>query len=345
VGEDIRIAVVGTGDWGAHLVRNFSSLPGARLAAVCDSDSARLQRTAAQYQGVDAVATVDEVARDPGLDAVVVAASAAQHHPIAKALLLGGKDVFVEKPLALSVPHAEELVRLARERERILMVGHLLLYHPGVRYLTDLVRRGDLGDLYYVTSQRVNLGKVRRDENALWSFAPHDLSVILHLIEDEPLDVAARGTAFLQKGVEDVVFLHLRFGGGRMAHVHVSWLDPNKRREFTVVGSRKMVVFDDMEGSEKIRIYDKGVDRVGEIVSYSEALTVRSGDILVPKISAQEPLRLECQHFVDCVRERRAPLTDGESGLKVVRVLAAAQASLESGGAPVPVKPQTAVVR
>jgi predicted dehydrogenase len=253
--------------------------------------------------------------------------------------------VFVEKPLALSVADAEELVKLARDRERILMVGHLLLHHPAVRYMKELVKNGELGDLYYITSQRVNLGKVRQDENALWSFAPHDLSVILHLLEDEPMDVAARGSAFLQGGVEDVVFLHLRFPGGRMAHVHVSWLDPHKLRQFTLVGSRKMVVFDDMEASEKIRVYDKGVDRGNQFVSYSDALTVRSGDIVLPRISLQEPLRIECQHFVDCIRERRTPLTDGEGGLAVVRVLAAAQASLEAGGAPISVRPQTAETR
>jgi len=207
------------------------------------------------------------------------------------------------------------------------------------------VQQGELGDLYYVTSQRVNLGKVRKDENALWSFAPHDLSVILHLLEAEPIDVAARGSAFLQAGVEDVVFLHLRFPDGKMAHVHVSWLDPHKLRQFTVVGSRKMVVFDDMEASEKIRVYDKGVDRGNQFVSYSDALTVRSGDIVLPRISLQEPLQIECQHFIDCIRERKAPITDGESGLAVVRVLAAAQASLAAGGAPMALRPATAATR
>ncbi len=343
--QDIGIAVVGTGDWGANLVRNFAALPGARLMRLCDSDAARLERTAAKYPQARPASRVEEVAGDPDVQAAVVSASAVQHHALTRTLLQAGKDVFVEKPLALSVSDAEELVSLARERQRILMVGHLLLHHPAVRYVKDLVARGELGDLYYITSQRVNLGKVRRDENALWSFAPHDLSVILHLLEGEPIDVAARGSAFLQNGVEDVVFIHLRFPGGRMAHVHVSWLDPHKLRQFTVVGSRKMVVFDDMEASEKIRVYDKGVDRGGQIVSYSDALTVRSGDIVLPKIPLQEPLKLECQHFVDCVRERTTPLTDGTSGLAVVRVLAAAQASLEAGGVPMPVRPQAAVAR
>ena len=342
--QQIAVAVVGTGDWGANLVRNFASLPGARLAALCDADAERLRRTAARHGGVRAFERVEDVAADPEIQAAVVSASAASHHALARTLLLAGKDVFVEKPLALSVVHAEELVTLAAQQQRILMVGHLLLYHPAVRYLKDLVQRGELGDPYYVTSQRLNLGKVRRDENALWSFAPHDLSVILHLMGMEPLDVAARGSAFLQPGVEDVVFLHLRFPQGRMAHVHVSWLDPHKTRKFTVVGSSKMAVFDDMEASEKIRIYDKGVDRAGEIVSYSEALTVRSGDIMIPRVDLQEPLRLECLHFLECVRERKTPLSDGASGLSVVRVLAAAQASLEQGGAPVALTRQTAGV-
>ena len=339
--DPIGIGVVGTGDWGANLVRNFASLPEARLVALCDTDPKHLARTAARYPGARAVADVAEIAGDPAVRAVVVSASAVSHYPVARAMIEAGKDVFVEKPLALQVDQAEALVRLARERERVLMVGHLLLYHPGVRYLKELVRSGDLGDVLYIYSQRVNLGKVRRDENALWSFAPHDLSVILHLLEVEPLDVVARGSAFLQGKVEDVVFVDLRFPGGRIAHVHVSWLDPHKLRKFTVVGSRKMVVFDDMEASEKIKIYDKGVDRGGEVVSYGDSLTVRSGDILIPRISLQEPLTLECRHFLECVRDRRTPLTDGADGLRVVKVLAAAQASLDAGGTPVAIAPAT----
>ncbi len=262
------------------------------------------------------MASLEELAARPDVQGVVVAASAVSHYTLARTLLEAGKDVFVEKPLALSVAHAEELVRIARERGRILMVGHLLLYHPAVRYLKDMVERGELGDLFYIYSQRVNLGKVRRDENALWSFAPHDLSVVLHLLGMEPIDVVARGSAFLQGAVEDVVFVDLRFPDGKLAHVHVSWLDPHKLRKFTVVGSRKMVVFDDMEASEKVRIYDKGVDRAGEVVSYGDALTVRSGDILIPRISLQEPLRLECQHFVDCVRDHRRRSPTGRAACR-----------------------------
>ena len=341
--ETIGIAVVGTGDWGANLVRNFARLPGARLVALCDAEPARLAKAAAQYPGVRALADVAEVCAASDIQGAVVSASAVSHYPLAKQLLEAGKDVYVEKPLTLQVAHAEELVRIARERSRILMVGHLLIYHPGVQYLKRLVTEGALGDLYYIYSQRVNLGKVRRDENALWSFAPHDLSVILHLLGEEPIDVVARGSAFLQGSVEDVVFVDLRFPGGKLAHVHVSWLDPHKLRKFTVVGSRKMVVFDDMEASEKIRVYDKGVDKGGQIVGYGDALTVRSGDILIPQISLGEPLTLECRHFVECIRDRKTPLTDGADGLRVVKVLAAAQASLDAGGAPVALSSLTAV--
>lgn len=345
--EPVGIAVIGTGDWGANLIRNFARMPGATLAGLCDADAQRLQKTVAQYPGTRAFSHVDEVCAARDVQGVVVSASAVSHHPLARQLLEAGKDVYVEKPLALEVAHAEELVRIAEQKNRILMTGHLLLYHPAVQVLKRMVTQGELGDLYYLYSQRVNLGKVRRDENALWSFAPHDLSVILHLLDEEPLDVVARGSAFLQGKVEDVVFVDLRFSRGRMAHVHVSWLDPHKLRKFTVVGSQKMVVFDDMEASEKLRIYDKGVDRgaanAGQVLSYGDSLTVRSGDILIPKISLQEPLQIECRHFVDCVRERKTPLTDGRDGLRVVRVLAAAQASLDQGGTPVPVAREAGV--
>jgi predicted dehydrogenase len=341
--EPVGIAVVGTGDWGANLIRNFANLPGARLVALCDLDAARLARSVAQYPQARAVPNPAEIASAPDVQAVVIAASAVSHHPLAKAMLEAGKDVYVEKPITLEVTHAEELVRIAREKNRILMVGHLLIFHPAVRYLKDLVTRGDLGEVLYVYSQRVNLGKVRKDENALWSFAPHDLSVMLHLLDAEPVDVAARGSAFLQKGVEDVVFVDIRFPGGKQAHAHVSWLDPHKLRKFTVVGSQKMAVFDDMDASEKIRIYDKGVDRAGQVVSYGDALTVRSGDILIPKVSLQEPLRIECQHFVECVRDRKRPATDGVGGLQVVKVLDAAQRSLDAGGVPMTVAPLAGV--
>ncbi len=334
----VRLAQVGTGDWGANLVRNFAALPDAELALVCDTDPDRLSRAARMAPAARATADPLEAASDPDIQAVVIAAPAASHFSLARLFLEAGKDVYIEKPMTLRAAEAESLVTLAERGSRILMVGHLLLYHPAVTRLSEILESGELGDLRYVYSQRTNLGKVRRDENALWSFAPHDLAVLLHLIGQEPSDVSARGEAFLQGGIEDVVFLDLRFAGGQLGHVHVSWLDPHKVRRFTVVGSRKMAVFDDQEPTEKLRIYDKGVD-AGEFVDYARSLSVRSGDIWVPRIDPTEPLRLECRHFVECVRTRRRPRTDGREGLRVVRVLEAATRSLERDGAPVTLAP------
>jgi predicted dehydrogenase len=332
----VSLALVGTGDWGSNLLRNFATLPSARVVAVCDADAARLERAQAVVPAAEALVEARALLRLPQLEAVVIAAPARDHAPLARLFLEAGKDVFVEKPFTLDVADAEALVALAEARGRILMVGHLLIHHPAVRKLQALVDEGELGRVHYVYSQRVNLGRVRSDENALWSFAPHDLSVMLHLLGGEPVEVSARGASFLQRGIEDVVFASLSWADGRMAHAHVSWLDPHKVRRFTVVGSRRMAMFDDMEPAEKVRIYDKGVDPApGEVVDFARAMTVRQGDVLIPRIDGAEPLRLECQHFIDCVRSRRTPRTDGRDGLRVVRVLAAAQASLEARGAPV----------
>jgi predicted dehydrogenase len=334
--EPVSLALVGTGDWGANLLRNFAQLPSVRVVAVCDADPARLERARKVVPQATAVNDARALLDVPGLEAVVVAAPAPAHAALTRLFLEAGRDVYVEKPFTLDVGDAEALVALAEAKGRILMVGHLLIHHPAVKKLKALVDQGELGTVHYVYSQRVNLGRVRSDENALWSFAPHDLSVMLHLLGGEPVEVSARGAAFLQKGVEDVVFASLSWADGRMAHVHVSWLDPHKVRRFTVVGSRRMAMFDDMEPSEKVRVYDRGVDPApGEFVDFARAMTVRQGDVLIPKLDGAEPLRLECQHFIDCVRSRKAPLTDGRDGLRVVRVLAAAQASLEAHGAPV----------
>jgi predicted dehydrogenase len=241
----------------------------------------------------------------------------------------------VEKPLALSVQEGEELIQLAQERKRILMVGHLLLYHPAILKLKEYVEKGEIGDLYYLYSTRVNLGKVRREENALWSFAPHDLSVALSFFGTLPSRVSATGESYLREGIFDVVFVSLHFPKKKMAHIHVSWLDPHKIRKITLVGSKKMVVFDDMESTEKIRLYDKGVDYQPAFASFSESLTLRVGDVHIPRVNAKEPLKEECKHFIECVIERKNPLTDGENGLQVLRVLDAAQKSLEQGGKPI----------
>jgi predicted dehydrogenase len=244
-------------------------------------------------------------------------------------VLEAGKDCFVEKPLAQRAGEAERLCELAESRERVLMVGHLLEYHPGVEALAELVRSGEVGDPYYIYSQRLNLGKLRADENALWSLGAHDVTVILTLAGETPTEVSARGSSFVRQGVEDVVFAHLSFPSGLAAHMHLSWLDPHKERRVTVVGSRRMATFDDMALEHKLTIYDKGFDPDAD--SYGEYIT-RSAGARSPAISNREPLRIECEHFVDCVRTRSAPRSDGASGLRVVRVLEALQSSLEAGG-------------
>ncbi len=266
----------------------------------------------------------------------MIATSAKTHYELVKKALLHDKHVYVEKPFTLNVTEAEELVKLAEEKDKILMVGHLLEYHPAVEKLKELIDNGELGKIYYLYSQRVNLGKIRQDENALWSFAPHDISIILYLLGTEPVNISARGNAYLQDKIEDVVFMSLYFPGRVMAHFHLSWLDPHKIRKLTIVGSEKMAVFDDMESEEKVRIYDKGVTRKNkDFVSYDEFLTLRFGDIFIPHITMAEPLKRECQHFLNCIKENKAPRSDGRDGLRVVKVLAAAQKSLERGGEPV----------
>jgi len=235
----------------------------------------------------------------------------------------------------LSVIEAEEIVALADDRHQVLMVGHLLEYHPVVQKLKDMIDSGELGEIRYIYSQRLNLGTVRVDENALWNFAPHDISVILYLLSLSPSDVSARGQSYLQEGIEDVVFLTLNFAGKAMGHVHVSWLDPHKTRRITIVGSRRMAVFDDLEANEKLKIYDKGAEVNMNYDTFAEYVGLRFGDITVPYIRVGEPLRVECEHFLDCVRERKTPLSDGQDGLRVVRVLDAANRSLADNGSPI----------
>jgi len=328
----IVLGQVGLGYWGPNLLRNFQALSDARVKAICDLDVAALARAGERYPELLRTTEYADLLRDPEIGAVVVSSSAVSHYRLARAALEAGKHVFVEKPIALHQDEAETLIRLADERGLVLMVGHLLLYHPAVTRLKELLNDGQLGEVYYLYSERRNLGKVRHDENAMWSLAPHDIAVALYLLGEMPTAVSAHGQAYLQPSIEDTVFFTLRFADGRLAHSHVSWLDPHKVRRLTVVGSRKMAVFDDVEPSEKLRIYDKGVDRMPEYDSYGDALTLRFGDIYVPHLEMQEPLRLECQHFVECVAHGRRPLSDGRNGLAVLRVLEGLQRSLDSEG-------------
>jgi predicted dehydrogenase len=330
----INIAVVGAGAWGKNHVRVFSEIPNVRLKYICDSDPSRLTQLQKLYPHSEMVEGAAPILQDPEIKGVVIASSAISHYPLAKASLLAGKDVLVEKPMAMKSEEAKEMAEIAERERRILMVGHLLVYHPVVDRLREMVCSGAMGKIYYIYTQRVNLGVIRQDENALWSFAPHDISVILYLIDEEPVAVTAHGESYIQKGIEDVVFVSLRFSDGKMANIHLSWLDPHKLRKVTIVGSEKMVVFDDMESSEKLKIYDKGVKNLS-YDTYGEYLSLRFGDITIPNVKMVEPLRAEAEHFIQCIESRKEPKTGGRDGLRVINILMAAQQSLANKGAPV----------
>jgi predicted dehydrogenase len=322
----VRVGVVGLGYWGPNLARNFDELAGAELRWVCDSSEVARARWSAAFARARVAADLGELLDDPELDAVAVATHVPAHAELALRVLEGGKHCFVEKPLAVSTAEAERVVDAARELDRVLMVGHLLEYHPGVDKLKELAAAGELGAIRYLYSNRLNLGRLRADENALWSLGAHDVSVVLRLAGEEPYECRAVGESYMREGVEDVVFCYLRFPSGVVAHLHLSWLDPHKERRLTVVGSRRMATFDDMELERKVTVYDKGFDQ--SFSSYGEYIA-RSGDIWSPRVSNEEPLRIECRHFVECVRSGAQPRSDGEAGLRVVRVLEALQRSLE----------------
>ena len=329
------IAVVGVGGWGKNLARNYFQMPDVDLRYICDLDEQRLQALAVQMPGSTMTRDFQVLLEDSALDAVVIATTGPTHYELCLRALNANKDVYVEKPFVLRSSEAIELTRLADARGRILMVGHLLEYHPVVIELKRLIDSGELGTVRYIYNQRLNLGTVREDENALWNFAPHDISSILFLLGRQPVDVAARGQCYLRRGVEDVVFLSMYFDDRVMASVHVSWLDPHKVRRMTIVGSKKMAVFDDLEPTEKLKIYDKGAEQGEGYESFAEYVGLRFGDIRIPWIKVGEPLRHECSHFIECIRTRARPISDGDDGIRVVKVLEAADESLRRDGEPV----------
>jgi UDP-2-acetamido-3-amino-2,3-dideoxy-glucuronate N-acetyltransferase len=320
------VAVVGCGYWGRNLVRNFGQL--GALRAVCDANADTLARLPLE-PGVRRVARFDEILADQTIDAVVLATPAAMHADQARQAIEHGKHLFVEKPLALRFSDGVEIVRRAETRGRVLMVGHILEYHPAVALLKRLVHDGELGRIWYIYSNRLNLGKVRQEENILWSFAPHDLSVITSLTNAEPVSVSAIGSNYLQDGIADVTITNLAFANGVNAHIFVSWLHPYKEQRLVIIGDRKMAVLDDTVREGKVRIYDKGID-------WKDGVPVprrTSETTLFPE--EVEPLRIECAHFLDCVRNGRTPLTNGANALTVLRLLEASQLSLDRGGVPV----------
>ncbi len=330
----VRIGAVGFGYWGPNIVRSVARIPEAELVAVCDASEANRAKAGAAHPAVPTVDSLDRLLADFELDAVVIAAPAPRHFAMASQVLDAGKHCFVEKPLTLTSAEAHELVRLAQARQRTLMVGHLMEYHGAIEYLRDIVASGELGEILYVYAQRLNLGKVRSEENAFWSLAPHDVSMVLFLLGEAPDRVSANGASYLHEGVEDVVFANLHFPSGKTANIHVSWLDPHKTRKITLVGSKKMAVFDDMEPTDKVWIYDKGV-APADALGYGEDLMLRFGDIRVPHIKMGEPLLAEMRHFVDCCATGATPRSDGWDGLRVVQVLEGVGESMRAGGAPV----------
>ena len=325
--QKITVGVAGLGYWGPNLARNFAGLEDCELRWVADRSPQARERAARQFPGVRVGEDLDALLADSELDAVVLATPAPDHAAHAVAVLEAGKHCFVEKPLAQSVADAERAVAAAQRSGRQLMVGHLLEYHPGVRKLKELTDGGELGRIYYIYGNRLNLGKLRADENALWSLGAHDVSVVLALAGEEPSEAVAHGEAYVRAGVEDVVFCYLRFPSGLAAHLHLSWLDPHKERRFTVVGAQRMATFDDMAVEGKITVYDKGFDEAP--AGYGEWVT-RSGGTYAPRLDSVEPLRLECQEFIDSIREDRPARSDGASGLRVVRVLERLENSLKS---------------
>jgi predicted dehydrogenase len=324
-GRTTAVGIAGLGPWGNNLVRNFREL--ADLRWLCDIDAEKRARFAAPYPNARLTADFDELLADESVEAVVVATPVPTHHELARRALEADKHVLVEKPPAMRGAEMEELYELAEERARVLMPGHLLLYHPGVRKLKELVDSGELGEVLCIYGNRQNLGTIRTNENALWSLGVHDLSVLLYLIDEEPSELWAHGNAFLNPGVEDVVFCYLRFPSGKIAHMHLSWLDPHKIRRITVVGRDKMAEFDDMELERKVTVYDKAPEQPTR--THGEWQT-RTGDIYSPKIPNAEPLRIECEHFLRLVAGEGDRLRAARDGLVVVRALEQLQASLEA---------------
>lgn len=340
--KQIKVGVVGCGYWGPNLVRNFRSLPDCSLKVMCDIDEQRLEHLRSLYPGVEGTTDCRHMLNGVGLEAVVIATAVKLHYPLAKASLLAGKHTFIEKPMASSSQECEELVEIARRKGVVLMTGHTFLYSPAVRKIKEIVESGDIGDIRYISARRLNLGLFQKDINVAWDLAPHDISIIQYIMGEQPVSVNCRGSAHITPGVEDVTTMCLSFRGQRTAIIHSSWLDPRKVREMTIVGSRRMIVYDDVAPLEKIRIFDARVERPPHYDTFGEfQYAYHYGDVHIPYLKQEEPLKVECQHFLDCIRQGTTPVTDGKQGLELVQILEASSESLRRGGGPVelPYKP------
>jgi predicted dehydrogenase len=337
--KNVNVGVVGCGYWGPNLIRNLSQTNDCQLKLLCDVSEQRLAHMRRLYPDVPGTTSFDESLNGAGLDAVVIATPVRFHYDMAKAALLAGKHVFIEKPMARSTAECLELVDLAQKLGRVLMVGHTFLFSSPVRKMKEIIDHGDIGEIRYICSRRLNLGLFQKDINVAWDLAPHDISIILHLLESVPQSVACSGTCHITDGIEDVTNLYLEFKKKRCAMIHSSWLDPRKVREMTVVGSRRMIVYDDNEPLEKLKIFDTRVEVPPHYDTFAEfTYAYHYGDAYIPYVKQEEPLKLECQHFIDCIQEGRVPLTDGRKGMEVVEVLEAASASLRQHGAASPLR-------
>ncbi len=328
----LQFGVIGYGYWGPHLVRNLSALPDSSVTWIADADTGRLTHAQAHYRHARLARDAHEVFKSD-VDAVVIATPVHTHYGLARAALLADKHVFVEKPLAVHVSEVEELVALAEERGRVLMVGYTFLYHKAVQELRQMITRGQLGNIYYVDAHRLNLGLFHKDVNVLWDLAPHDLSMLRYLFDVDPVSVRATGAAHIQPGIHDVVYIHLRYGDGMLAHLQLSWLHPSKVRTFTVVGDQRMVIYDDVEPQDKIRLYNRGVERPAHSTTFEEfQLSYRTGEITIPSLQWAEPLQVACEHLAHCIRTGQQPLGSGLWSLSITRTLAAIQQSLDLEG-------------
>jgi predicted dehydrogenase len=335
---NLKIGVIGCGYWGPNLIRNFVELPGSDVVAVADLDQERLSSICERFPQVQVTTREYRELFNLGLDGVVIATPPHTHYRIARDCLAQGLNILVEKPITLNSDDAYKLKQFADEQNLVLMVGHTFEYNPAVRVLKELIDSGDLGEIHYVDAVRVSLGLYQMKANVLWDLAPHDVSILRYILGTDPVSVSAHGACFIHEGISDVVYATMKFPGRIMAHMRLSWLDPRKTRQITVVGSKKMVIYDDVKNLEKIKIYDKGVKAIRRTHTFGEFnFAYHYGNVVIPHIQLQEPLRVQCQHFLDCIAEGKQPLTDGYSGIRVVHVLEAAQRSLSDSGRMEPV--------
>jgi predicted dehydrogenase len=334
--KNINIGAVGCGYWGPNLIRNFRALTDCKMKTICDQDEGRLKQLKTLYPELNTETSFEKLIADKTIDAVIVATPVRFHYKMAKAALEAGKHTFIEKPMASSSAECEELNEIAAKNGLTLMIGHTFLYSAPVRKIKEIVKSGDIGNIQYISSRRLNLGLYQRDINVAWDLAPHDISIILYIMEQPPLSVNCRGNCHVTPGIEDVTNMALTFGNNQLATIHNSWLDPRKVREMTIVGTRRMIVYDDVEPLEKIRIYDARVDRPPHYNTFAEfTYSYHYGDIYIPYVKQEEPLKVECQHFVDCIKTGATPISNGQHGLELVRILEASSKSLQQQGAPV----------